>query len=245
VIVPTPKASEALSVCRSQAAEHGGDAMVMTSLAGGEWECKVLRHQAVVAAPPTSSPPPPTASVRAEEPGGLAHRLSLDLFVGAAVGLNGAQGSYAQPGGPLFATSLRLGIAVTPDLRGRLMLAPELMFAEVFLQDAMNNGNGTEQFFLISLPIGFEYDLPVKRVPGLSIYPQLLLGYSAQLCSSAGSSGDCVTVHQGFVSAAFGLRYVWRNRLDISFEPVNVPILFSSARAIVLYRTMASVGVTF
>src|SRR5438552_2106557 len=58
-------------------------------------------------------------------------RITLDARLGAAVSLVGSSGSLTGAGRPMLASSLALGIAVTPDRRGRVLLAPELVYTAV------------------------------------------------------------------------------------------------------------------
>ena len=150
--------------------------------------------------------------------------------------------------------SLRLGVAVTRDRRLRLLLAPELIYTQqsYSVQEPMSNivDTGTTQLFLISVPIGVEYDFPIRRVPGLSLYPQLLFGFNAFVTSTTGmvtlAGGEPTnTSYNGMVSAAFGARYVWRRRLDVNFEPFGIAIYGPNPYTLILYRTMISIGVTF
>jgi hypothetical protein len=135
----------------------------------------------------------------------------------------------------------------------RLLLAPELLFTQQSYAVMEPSGvidTGDIQLFMISLPIGVEYDFPIRQVPGLSLYPQLLFGFNASVTSTTGSvtlAGDMPTntSYNGMVSAAFGLRYVWRRRLDVSFEPFGIAIYGPNPSTLILYRTMASIGVTF
>ena len=154
----------------------------------------------------------------------------------------------------MMAASLRLGIAITGDRRLRLLLAPELVFAQqsYSVQEPMSNiiDTGTTQLFLVSVPIGVEYDIPIRKVPGLSLYPQVLFGFNTLTTTTTGmvtlAGGEPTnTSYNGMVSMAFGLRYVWRKRLDVNFEPLGIAVYGPNPYTLVLYRTMASIGVTF
>ena len=46
-------------------------------------------------------------------------------------------------------------------------------------------------------------------------------------------------------SVAFGIRYVWKGKIDVNVEPIGIPVYFGTTSTIVLYRAMASVGATF
>jgi hypothetical protein len=155
----------------------------------------------------------------------------------------------------LLSSSLRLGIAVTPNRHGRLLIAPELLFTQqsYSVPDPQAPGvidTGMTQLFMVSIPIGFQYDFPIRKVPGLSLYPQFLFGYTLRATVLTGQlslqGGDTSGYAQnGMASVAFGIRYVWRRKLDFSLEPFGMAVYGPNPSTILIYRTMASIGATF
>lgn len=176
-------------------------------------------------------------------------RLTLDARLGGGVSVAARSTTFGGAGLPFFDASLELGLAVSPGRRARLIFAPDFVYTtQSFVGDPTMTGS--RDVFIISIPLGFEYDIPIKRVPGLYLYPQLLVGYAANVEVLSGSvalqgGGNSATQHQGVVEAVFGARYAFRNRLELLLEAVSVPVYFSNRSVLVLYRARAGIGVRF
>jgi hypothetical protein len=178
-------------------------------------------------------------------------RLTLDARLGGGVSLVANSSTFSQAGYPLLDTSLVLGLALSPGRRMRLVFAPGLVYTtQAYGDPTQPTMSGNRDVFIISIPLGVEYDIPIARVPGLYLYPQLLIGYAANIEVLSGDvalpGGDTsATLHQGVVDATFGVRYAFRNRLEILVEPVSLPVYFSRGSTLLLYRARAGVGVRF
>ena len=101
----------------------------------------------------------------------------------------------------------------------------------------------------VVVPVGFQYDIPIRAVPGLYIYPRLFVGYLAHISSSSNIS---ITTNGMMFAPEFGAKYVFRKRLNFAFEPFSLPFTFTSGKDIfgrdsstyyLEYRLNVSVGV--
>jgi hypothetical protein len=153
------------------------------------------------------------AAARADEPEKTG-RFLINLRVGPSVVL-----TNGNPAGDL---GLDLGYAVTPDLRGYLLLLPQ---AEL-----------TAGASLLVLPLGFQYDFRIPNT-ALYLYPRVALGYAAIV------SSDMPTIHVGWFEPAFGLKYVLRGRWNFGFDPISFPVLFTFSRTTGEYRAHIYFGV--
>lgn len=73
----------------------------------------------------------------------------------------------------------------------------------------------------VVVPIGFQYDIPIRAVPGLFLYPRASLGYQAYIVSA---SGQRDTTHGLQVAPEFGVKYVLRRRWNFALEPFSLPV---------------------
>lgn len=127
---------------------------------------------------------------------------------------------------------LEIGIAVVPGRRGYLMLP---------LQFQAGPAGGE-----IIVPLGFQYDLAVPRVPGLYLTPRFSIGYAALITNNTGLFS---VVHGGVAIPEFGLKYVIRGRWNLGAELFSLPIFFGKNSggpfASVYYRILLSFGANF
>jgi hypothetical protein len=137
-------------------------------------------------------------------------------------------GMFCSP--TLAAIDLNMGVAVD-HARNAYIILPTPAF-EVH-----------DQFAIIMLPIGFQYDIPIHKVPGLYITPRFELGY-APLVPNVGS-----TVHMGFVEMAGGAKFIFNKRWNVGFEPISLAVFFGSQNNVnftgVSFRLLWYGGVNF
>jgi hypothetical protein len=177
-------------------------------------------------------------------------RFSLDARVGAGTSVVTHSSTFDAPGRPLLDVSAELGLAISPGRRLRLVFAPGLVYTSQSFVDPTAATVGSRDVFIVSIPVGVEYDAPIPGVPGLFLYPQLLIGYVANIVALSGDvafqGGDTsATLHQGIVEATFGIRYAFRNRLELLVEPLSLPLVFGRGSALLLYSGRVGAGARF
>lgn len=126
---------------------------------------------------------------------------------------------------------LEIGYSVLPNKNAYLLLPIQFQFAP----------NGS----VIMVPLGFQYDLAVPRVPGLYFYPRITMGY-ALVIDNLGAGSP--TTHAGVFIPEFGVKYVYHGRFNIGGEFVSLPIIFGSlptGNSNIYYRIQLSLGVNF
>ncbi len=178
-------------------------------------------------------------------------RLTFDARLGGGVSLVAHSTTFDSAGRGLLDASLELGIALSPGHRMRLLFAPDFVYTTQSYGDPLQPTlMGNRDVFLIAIPLGLEYDIPIRRAPGLYLYPQLLVGYAANVAVLSGDvalqgGATSATLHQGYAQLVFGGRYAFKNRLELLFEPLSLPVYFSRGSALLLYRARVGVGVRF
>lgn len=78
----------------------------------------------------------------------------------------------------------------------------------------------------IMIPVAFQYDIPISAVPGLYIYPRMTVGYAAFVIGTNQSSSTN-TINYGVLIPEFGIKYVFRQRINFGFEPFGLPMFFN------------------
>ena len=147
-------------------------------------------------------------------------RFMANFKIGPAFGAHNA--------GHQGAIVLDLGWSVLPNKNAYLLLPLQFHFAQ---------GGGA-----VILPVGFQYDIGIAKVPGLYLYPRLSLGYAAFIASA---EGQTVTSHFGVLTPEFGAKYVFKGRWNFGGEIFSLPIFFAKGGAAVQYRILLSAGVNF
>ncbi len=147
-------------------------------------------------------------------------RFMASFKIGPAIGAHNA--------GHQGAIVLEAGWSVLPNKNAYLLFPLQFQFAE---------GGGA-----IILPVGFQYDIGIKQVPGLYLYPRLSLGYAAFIASALGQT---TTTHFGVLMPEFGAKYVWKGRWNFGGEIFSLPIYFAEGGAAVQYRILLSAGMNF
>jgi hypothetical protein len=126
---------------------------------------------------------------------------------------------------------LEIGYSVLPNKNAYLLLPLQAQFAP----------SGS----VVMVPIGFQYDLPVSRVPGLYFYPRLSIGY-ALIIDNVNSSAP--QTHGGVILPEFGVKYVHRGRFNIGGEFFSLPLVLGPTAVGNLnlyYRITLSAGLNF
>lgn len=123
---------------------------------------------------------------------------------------------------------LELGWSVLPNKNAYLLFPLQFQFA---------SGGGA-----VILPVGFQYDIAIAKVPGLYLYPRLSLAYAAFIASAFGSTS---TTHFGALIPEFGAKYVLKGRWNFGGEIFSLPIFFNSGGAAIQYRILLSAGMNF
>ncbi len=147
-------------------------------------------------------------------------RFMANFKIGPAIGAHNA--------GHQGAIVLEAGWSVLPNKNAYLLFPLQFQFAE---------GGGA-----IILPVGFQYDIGIKQVPGLYLYPRLSFGYAAFIASALGQTA---TTHFGVLMPEFGAKYVYKGRYNFGGEIFSLPIYFNDGGAAVQYRILLSAGMNF
>ena len=158
-------------------------------------------------------------------------RFMFNLKFGAAVGvrdvITGPNAPASRRGDDYFALVLDFGIAVD-DAKNAYIVVP-LQFqvhdtgcvaSPITGQGCIAN-NTSEPWQTIMIPVGFQYDIAIKAVPGLYITPRLIAGYAAYV-PDVGN-----TINAGFVVPEIGAKLIINKRFNVGFEPFSLPIFFA------------------
>jgi hypothetical protein len=96
-------------------------------------------------------------------------------------------------------------------------------------------GQGTA---LITLPIGIQYDIPIRTVPNLYVYPRFGMGVG--IFTAPGQAAFNITPE-------FGIKYVIDGKFNIGFEPFSIPIYVADSPGLptTQYRMTFLGGLTF
>ncbi len=153
--------------------------------------------------------------------------------------LGPALNAYAGVTQGVFA--FELGYAVTPDHNGYVTFAPQFQVSAFWSW--------------IIIPFGFQYDIPIKSVPGLYLSPAASLGYAAGV---GGFCGGCGVPSAFYFEPSFSGKFIFAKRWNVGFEPFSLPVfIFSNpalnpngtvtggATAVVSYRILVYGGLNF
>lgn len=151
----------------------------------------------------------------------------LNVRGGPVVGLLNAD----TPINLLGSVGMDIGFAVSRDYNAYIILTPNLQAGS--------------NFFHVSVPIGFQYDIRLAR--GLYIYPRVSLGFSSMIFTSAADYGplhyySSDIIHGGTFIPEFGIKYVVNGRLNLGLEPISTPIFFNQNGYSLWYRFMFFIG---
>ncbi len=153
---------------------------------------------------------------------GKAGRFMLNLKLGPAIAISRTAFSAAS-------IELDFGIGLNADRSLYLVISPAVQAGLV----------GT----FIIVPVGVQYDFKLPGPPGLYLSPRVLLGYAHLLPGSGASHAT------GYFEVALGLKYIFKQRWNISFEPFSLPVIFGNADGEnfteIYYRIMVGGGVNF
>lgn len=124
-----------------------------------------------------------------------------------------------------FAMQLEFGFALDKDRNAYLTFPFQF---EVVQRSVLVPffGTLTATYATVMLPVAFQYDIPIAALPGLYIYPRITVGYAAFIGSSNGSSSTSTTSY-GVMIPEFGVKYVFRQRVNFGFEPFALPMFFN------------------
>lgn len=162
------------------------------------------------------------------EPTGKAGPVMWNFRGGPAFGVKNAEDDLRFLG----SAGMDLGFAVSPDLNAYIVLTPQVMFRNNFIN--------------VQAPIGFQYDIQLTR--HLYLYPRASIGYSALIFTTDYRWGPFRyyaqdVVHGGMFIPEFGLKFVGAGgRLNIGFEPFSLPVFFNGEGYSVWYRFMFFIG---
>ncbi len=146
-----------------------------------------------------------------------------NLKLGPAIGVKDANTQ--------FALELDGGLAVTPDNAGYIVFALQFHF-----------GAGSTG---VIVPAGFQYDFALP-VPGLFIYPRLLIGYAAFFTNVTILAVEYSNTSNFFaLIPEFGVKYVLQKRWNFGFEPFSLPIFINGNGTAIFYRLMFYAGANF
>ena len=171
---------------------------------------------------------PPAHAFRNEP--GKAGRLMFNPKLGAAIGIPGDRVQHASTGDQLT-LQLDFGVALDRQRSAYLLFPAQFQV-------------GRTGYSMIMVPLGFQYDIPIRAVPGLYLYPRLTVGYAAFVLDGAGPVRGR-TVDLGFVMPEFGAKYVLHRRWNFGFEPFGLPVFFNARQVALNYRLLFYAGVNF
>ena len=153
----------------------------------------------------------------------------FNLKFGAAIGLRdvvtGPGNIPSIRGDDFFALVLDFGFAVTSDHNAYLVVPLQFQVHDTGAQCPITGQICTfasnQPWQVVMIPFGFQYDIPIKAVPGLYITPRLIVGYAAYI-PDVGN-----TVNAGFVAPELGVKLVIKRMVNVGFEPLSLPIFFA------------------
>jgi hypothetical protein len=103
----------------------------------------------------------------------------------------------------------------------------------------------------VIVPFGFQYDIPIHKVPGLYITPRLMLGYAAIIPNVQGANN----IDSAFLEFGAGAKFVFAKRWNVGFEPFGLSVFLadgsqipnstSSVYSAISYRLLFYGGVNF
>ena len=166
--------------------------------------------------PPPVAPPPPAPEVAmspiaapAPPPVTKAGPIMINLRLGGAVGIFAAtDGKFASGSAPgQFVVGAEFGYGFGRE--HNIYLIVPLAFH--YIPDL--------GYSYIMIPVGVQFDIPIRAVPGLYIYPRVSVGYSGLIASGQVAHGVVFTPE-------FGIKYVLRGRLNLGVDPVSFPITY-------------------
>jgi hypothetical protein len=174
-------------------------------------------------------PPGPSGPIIAGPYTPKVGRFEFNFKLGPSIALQALSGAFGT-------AEFNLGIAVDRDRRLLITISPTVNFIAAPL-------------VLFTFPVGVQYDFQISRIsPNFYIYPALSAGYALLVVGGGGNGGAGTlsgTGNLGVVQPTFGVKYVYRGRINIGFEPVSIPIIFSSNGAGALWRLTGYVGLVF
>ena len=74
---------------------------------------------------------------------------------------------------------------------------------------------------VINLPLGIQYDIPIRSVPNLYVYPRFSMGLG--LITGGGTQAAFNIIPE------FGIKYVIDGKFNVGFEPFSLPIFVADA----------------
>jgi hypothetical protein len=143
---------------------------------------------------------------------GKTGRFMFNLKLGPSIGVDNV---ITQ-----FAIVPEMGIAVDRDFNAYIIL-PLPAFQVAFDQS------------IIQVPIGFQYDIAIKAVPGLYISPAVTTGFAAIIYDY--NNNTCPTCQTGTIPAGFfqpevGGKLIFNRRFNVGFVPFSLPIYFGNTQ---------------
>jgi hypothetical protein len=173
-------------------------------------------------------PPGPSGPIIAGPYTPKVGRFEFNFKLGPSIALQALSGAFGT-------AEFNLGIAVDRDRRFLITVSPTVNFIAAPL-------------VLFTFPVGVQYDFQISRVsPNFYIYPALSAGYALLVVGGGSTGGGSFsgTGNLGVIQPTFGVKYVYRGRINIGFEPVSIPIIFSTNGAGALWRLTGYVGLVF
>ena len=172
---------------------------------------------------------PRPAAAEFKKAGDKVGRFMLNLRAGPALSV------YQAP--DALAAQLDIGVAVTANGNGYLLASPGVEIGNYTYVPFRGSPAINDGLLLILAPLGFQYDIPLP-LPGLYVYPRLMVGYAHARTLHDAST----TAHLGLVEPAVGVKFVVRGRWNVAFEPLSLPVIFNGGGAGVNYRLMFLFG---
>jgi hypothetical protein len=147
----------------------------------------------------------PASAGAQQADGGKAGPVMINLKLGPSFGISGSPDLQNQ-----VALVLDAGFAVTRDRNAYIVFSPQFQLAG----DVAN---------VIMVPLGFQYDIAIRPVRGLYVYPRLSVGYAVGLPKND-FFGLIGPQHAFLLLPEIGVKYVLARRWNFGFEPFSLPI---------------------
>jgi hypothetical protein len=165
-------------------------------------------------------------------------RIAALLVVACTLSLAGpahALPPWMQPGkAGRFMFNLKLGPAF--DVKDTVLqgaIVPEMGIAvdrdfNAYIILPLPNFQASADQSIVMVPVGFQYDIAIKPVPGLYITPAATTGYAAFIYNY--NCNNCSqTFSAGFFQPEVGAKLIFNRRFNVGFIPFSLPIFFGSA----------------
>ncbi|MGZ3440643.1 MAG: hypothetical protein ACXVDD_14070 [Polyangia bacterium] len=138
----------------------------------------------------------------------------FNLQIGPAIGARNATN--------MGAIVLDFGYALDSGKHAYLLFPLQFQFANVGVSVFGVSSDYTVGYIMV--PLGFQYDIAIRAVPGLYISPRIVGGYVA----ATASCNNCSTSNAGFIAPELAVKLVIAKRWNVGLYPFSLPIFIAS-----------------